>query len=91
MMKHDDFVHLHDHSQFSLLDGATRIEAMVKRAKEYNMPALALTDHGNTDVVITSAWPSADQRRSTIHYATMSPVAGQMSIVAAAQTLLMSS
>ncbi len=46
-MKHADFVHLHNHSQFSLLDGATRIEAMVKRAKEYGMPALALTDHGN--------------------------------------------
>ena len=53
MMKHADFAHLHNHSQFSLLDGATSIEAMVKRAKEYNMPALALTDHGNTDVVIT--------------------------------------
>lgn len=46
-MKHADFVHLHNHSQFSLLDGATRIESMVKRAKEFGMPALALTDHGN--------------------------------------------
>lgn len=46
-MTHADFVHLHNHSQFSLLDGATKIDAMVKRAKEYKMPALALTDHGN--------------------------------------------
>jgi DNA polymerase-3 subunit alpha len=46
-MKLADFVHLHNHSQYSLLDGASRIELMVKRAKEFNMPALALTDHGN--------------------------------------------
>jgi len=41
------FVHLHLHSHYSLLDGATRIEALVARAKEYNMPAVAITDHGN--------------------------------------------
>lgn len=41
------FVHLHNHSQYSLLDGASRIPAMIKKAKEFNMPAVALTDHGN--------------------------------------------
>ncbi len=46
-MKHADFIHLHNHSQFSLLDGACRIEEMVARAVEFKMPALALTDHGN--------------------------------------------
>ncbi|MEW5701016.1 MAG: DNA polymerase III subunit alpha [Candidatus Zixiibacteriota bacterium] len=46
-MKHADFVHLHNHSQYSLLDGATRIPEMVERAKTLKMPALALTDHGN--------------------------------------------
>ena len=45
-MKHSDFVHLHNHSDYSLLDGATTIPAMVKRAAELQMPALALTDHG---------------------------------------------
>src|SRR5437764_1780918 len=40
------FVHLHNHTEFSLLDGASRIPAMVKRAAELEMPALALTDHG---------------------------------------------
>jgi DNA polymerase-3 subunit alpha len=40
------FVHLHVHSEFSLLDGAARIEAMFERAAEMQMPALALTDHG---------------------------------------------
>lgn len=41
-----DFVHLHTHSEYSLLDGAARIKNLVKRAKELDMPALALTDHG---------------------------------------------
>ncbi|MDQ6901085.1 MAG: PHP domain-containing protein, partial [Candidatus Dormibacteraeota bacterium] len=42
----DQFVHLHNHTEFSLLDGASRIQAMVTRAAELGMPALALTDHG---------------------------------------------
>lgn len=41
------FVHLHNHSDFSLLDGASRIDQMVELAARYEMPALALTDHGN--------------------------------------------
>jgi len=41
------FVHLHNHSDFSLLDGAIPIKKLVARAVEYGMPALALTDHGN--------------------------------------------
>jgi DNA polymerase-3 subunit alpha len=41
------FVHLHNHSHYSLLDGACRIEDLVGAAKKCNMPALALTDHGN--------------------------------------------
>ena len=40
------FVHLHNHSTFSILDAATRIPDMVKRAVEFKMPAIALTDHG---------------------------------------------
>lgn len=40
------FVHLHNHTAFSLLDGAGRIEDEVKRAAELGMPALAITDHG---------------------------------------------
>ncbi len=42
----EQFVHLHNHTEFSLLDGASRIKAMVARAAELEMPALALTDHG---------------------------------------------
>jgi len=41
------FVHLHCHSHYSLLDGASPIKKLVHRAKELNMNALALTDHGN--------------------------------------------
>jgi len=42
-----DFVHLHNHSDFSLLDGAASIQSLVAKAKALKMPALALTDHGN--------------------------------------------
>ncbi len=42
-----EFVHLHLHTEYSILDGATRISALTKRAKELNMPAVAITDHGN--------------------------------------------
>ncbi len=41
-----DFVHLHVHSEFSLLDGANRIKDLPKRAKELGMDAIAITDHG---------------------------------------------
>ncbi|GAB4459550.1 MAG: DNA polymerase III subunit alpha [Armatimonadaceae bacterium] len=40
------FVHLHNHSEYSLLDGATKIKDMVKYAVQMDMPAIALTDHG---------------------------------------------
>ncbi|MCH7618524.1 MAG: DNA polymerase III subunit alpha [Candidatus Marinimicrobia bacterium] len=42
-----NFVHLHNHSDYSLLDGACRIHSLVDAALEYDMPAVALTDHGN--------------------------------------------
>ena len=42
-----NFVHLHLHTEYSLLDGAARIDKVVKVAKEMGMPALAITDHGN--------------------------------------------
>ncbi|HUW42591.1 MAG TPA: DNA polymerase III subunit alpha [Rectinemataceae bacterium] len=41
------FVHLHNHSDYSLLDGAASVESMVAKAVQLGMPALALTDHGN--------------------------------------------
>ncbi|MGE3180692.1 MAG: DNA polymerase III subunit alpha [Phycisphaerae bacterium] len=44
---HKPFVHLHLHTEYSLLDGACRISSTVARAKELNMPALTISDHGN--------------------------------------------
>jgi DNA polymerase-3 subunit alpha len=46
------FVHLHVHSEYSLLDGFSNIERLIQRAKEYEMPAIALTDHGTMFGVI---------------------------------------
>lgn len=42
-----DFVHLHNHSEYSLLDGLSKVKDMVTRAKELGMTSLAITDHGN--------------------------------------------
>ena len=42
-----DFVHLHLHTQYSLLDGAIRIPDLIAHAKEYKMSSVAMTDHGN--------------------------------------------
>jgi DNA polymerase-3 subunit alpha len=47
-----DFIHLHNHTQYSLLDGACRIDRMLELTKEMKMPALAITDHGNMFGVI---------------------------------------
>ncbi|HEY3065039.1 MAG TPA: DNA polymerase III subunit alpha [Methylomirabilota bacterium] len=46
-MQHAEFVHLHVHSEYSLLDGAAQLEKLVTKAKALKFPAIALTDHGN--------------------------------------------
>lgn len=46
-MTHSDFVHLHLHTQYSLLDGACLLENLIQKVKEEKMPACAITDHGN--------------------------------------------
>ena len=46
-MSSGSFVHLHNHSQFSLLDGASRLGDLLDKAVEFGMPAMAVTDHGN--------------------------------------------
>ena len=43
----DSFVHLHLHSQYSLLDGSIKFDELVERAESHSMPAVAVTDHGN--------------------------------------------
>src|ERR1043166_6935748 len=46
-MTRDSFVHLHLHTEYSLLDGAIRMRELMRKAAEYEMPAVAMTDHGN--------------------------------------------
>ncbi len=46
-MHHADFVHLHLHTEYSLLDGANSLDGLIKKAVELHMPAVAVTDHGN--------------------------------------------
>ena len=46
-MTHSDFVHLHLHTQYSLLDGACRLESLIQKIKDSRMPACAITDHGS--------------------------------------------
>jgi DNA polymerase-3 subunit alpha len=46
-MEKENFVHLHVHTQYSLLDGTIRLDSLFRKAKEYKMHAVAMTDHGN--------------------------------------------
>ena len=45
-MSHADFVHLHLHTEYSLLDGACRLDKLIEKAHELKFPAMAITDHG---------------------------------------------
>jgi DNA polymerase-3 subunit alpha len=54
------FVHLHCHSEYSLLDGANRIDDLINRAVEFEQPALAITDHGN----LHAAWEFQEKART---------------------------
>ena len=68
------FVHLHCHSEYSLLDGANRIDDLIGRAKELEQPALAITDHGN----LHAAWEFQDKARK----ASLKPIIGMEAYVA---------
>ncbi len=68
------FVHLHCHSEYSLLDGANRIEDLIRRALEFEQPALAITDHGN----LHAAWEFQDKARK----AGLRPIIGMEAYVA---------
>jgi DNA polymerase-3 subunit alpha len=68
------FVHLHCHSEYSLLDGANRISDLIERAKELEQPALAITDHGN----LHAAWEFQDKARK----AGLKPIVGMEAYVA---------
>jgi DNA polymerase-3 subunit alpha len=68
------FVHLHCHSEYSLLDGANRIGDLISRALEFEQPALAITDHGN----LHGAWDFQEQARK----AGIKPIIGMEAYVA---------
>jgi DNA polymerase III subunit alpha len=68
------FVHLHCHSEYSLLDGANRIDALIRRAQEFEQPALAITDHGN----LHAAWEFQEKARK----AGVKPIIGMEAYVA---------
>lgn len=51
-LKPSDFVHLHNHTHHSLLDGLTKIPDLVQRVKDFGMEACAITDHGTMSGVI---------------------------------------
>lgn len=68
------FVHLHCHSEYSLLDGANRIEDLIKRAQELEQPALAITDHGN----LHAAWEFQEKAKK----AKVKPIIGMEAYVA---------
>jgi DNA polymerase-3 subunit alpha len=68
------FVHLHCHSEYSLLDGANRIDDLIHRAQEFEQPALAITDHGN----LHAAWEFQEHARK----AKIKPIIGMEAYVA---------
>ncbi len=68
------FVHLHCHSEYSLLDGANRIEDLIRRAQEFEQPALAITDHGN----LHAAWDFQEKAKK----AGIKPIIGMEAYVA---------
>ncbi|NDB08134.1 MAG: PHP domain-containing protein, partial [Actinobacteria bacterium] len=47
MKSGENFVHLHVHTEYSMLDGAARVEHLAEETARLGMPALAMTDHGN--------------------------------------------
>ncbi len=68
------FVHLHCHSEYSLLDGANRIDDLINRAIEFEQPALAITDHGN----LHAAWEFQGKARKQ----GLKPIVGMEAYVA---------
>ncbi|MFL5582949.1 MAG: DNA polymerase III subunit alpha, partial [Gemmatimonadaceae bacterium] len=68
------FVHLHCHSEYSLLDGANRIDGLIRRAQELEQPALAITDHGN----MHAAWQFQEKAKK----AGIKPILGMEAYVA---------
>ncbi len=74
VLKPSDFVHLHNHTQYSLLDGLTKIPALVERVGEFGMDAIAMTDHGTLSGAI--------EFYTAAHNADIKPIIGMEAYVA---------
>src|SRR6187549_1429887 len=78
------FSHLHVHTQYSLLDGAASIDSLYKKAEKENMPALAITDHGNMFGVfdfVSKAWKNTkvvgkDEKGNDVLEPKVKPIVG---------------
>jgi DNA polymerase III subunit alpha len=70
-----DFVHLHNHTQYSLLDGLTKVPDLIKHVKDAGMPAVAMTDHGTLSGAI--------EFYTTANAAGVKPIIGMEAYVAA--------
>src|SRR5258708_16236604 len=68
------FVHFHCHAEYSLLDGANRIDDLIERALEFEQPAVAITDHGN----LHAAWEFQEKAKK----AGIKPIIGMEAYVA---------
>lgn len=77
IIKNSDYVHLHNHTQYSLLDGLTKIPAMLDRVKELGMNAVAITDHGTLSGAI--------EFYKEAHARDIKPIIGMETYVAARQ------
>jgi len=71
------FVHLHVHTQYSILDGLSNIKELFKTARELGMPALAITDHGNTfGVMEFFKWANHDSNKDADGHFIVKPLIG---------------
>lgn len=61
------FVHLHVHTEYSLLDGAVRIESLFERVRQLNMHSIAITDHGAMYGVV-DFYKAAKRKRDKAYY-----------------------
>jgi hypothetical protein len=77
-----DFVHLHVHSEYSILDGACRIPALASRAAELEMPAVGLTDHGSLAGAVQQHYKHDGAGRQTAHRRCRRESLGSMRVTA---------
>lgn len=79
MNNNKNFIHLHNHSEFSAFDGLSKVENMAMTAREMGFPAIALTDHGNISgalKLIKYCNATKDKNNKPINFPTIKPIIG---------------